>query len=63
MSGETKTKLTKGFTIAETIVAGVFTAAFFVMFVLTGGYIIRLVISTAWLIFALRYLLRKAGGL
>ena len=60
MSGETKTKLTKGFTIAETIVAGVFTAAFFVMFVLTGGYIIRLVISTAWLIFALRYLFKES---
>ena len=60
MSGETKTKLTKGFTIAETIVAGVFTAAFFVMFVLTGGYIIRLVISAAWLIFALRYLFKES---
>lgn len=52
-------KLNKIFTIAECIVAGIFTLIFLTLFILTGACLLRSCICMAWLLFMLYYLIFK----
>lgn len=52
-------KLNKIFTIAECIVAGIFTLIFLTLFILTGACLLRSCICMAWLLFMLYHLIFK----